>query len=451
MNTQVKVKLYDTFPLGADARCHISSDSRVTQLNNNMIVVGGSGSGKTESVLKPMINAMRHTNPVAVFTKLSALDASRQILESHGYRVDVLDLDRPQRGTLAYDPLLMCRDMTDVRDLAHCIGYANYNANGSTKASDPFWPESCAGIANVILRYVYGGHYYRGRSMACALELFDRVSTSSDSNIDIYISDNEPWLKRRGGQKLTDEEKEEQQKAKLDSEGKISIYDELKRLKQIDPADYATWRTVGDSATPQTAASIESTLRAAVNNMFSDSIRDSLKGERLLDFKDLLQEKTALLVYVSPVSTAQHCYTSLFYHQLFAALFNLAEEQPGYVLPHPVQVLCDDFATGCRVPDFDKLISIFREKGIATTLLIQSESQLEAMYGAMPACTIVNNCDTYVYLGGIDRTTCRHMSERLSLPFAEVQSMPIGCEYFLRRGQRPIKTRRYTCAETLHH
>ena len=114
-----------------------------------------------------------------------------------------------------------------------------------------------------------------------------------------------------------------------------------------------------------------------------------------------------------------------------------------------VQVICDDFATGCKVPEFQELISIFREKRIGVTLLIQSESQLAAMYGAKNAITIINNCDTYVYLGGMDLKTSENISKRLNIPLHEVLNMPIGREYVFRRGQEPIKTERYSLQESL--
>jgi type IV secretory pathway TraG/TraD family ATPase VirD4 len=129
---------------------------------------------------------------------------------------------------------------------------------------------------------------------------------------------------------------------------------------------------------------------------------------------------------------------------MFKTLFEKAEETENGKLPYPVQIICDDFATGCKVPNFQELISIFREKRIGVTLLIQSESQLDAMYERRNAITIVNNCDTYVYLGGMDLKTCESISKRIDIPCNEVLNMPIGKEYVFRRGQGPIITERYS-------
>ena len=76
-------------------------------------------------------------------------------------------------------------------------------------------------------------------------------------------------------------------------------------------------------------------------------------------------------------------------------------------------------------------------------LLLQSESQLERMYGIEDAITIIDNCDTYVYMGGMNLKTCRSISERLNVPLDEILYMPLGREVIFRRGQRPVVTQRY--------
>ena len=82
---------------------------------------------------------------------------------------------------------------------------------------------------------------------------------------------------------------------------------------------------------------------------------------------------------------------------MFRTLFEAAEENADNCLKVPVHIICDDFACGSTINDFEEYISIFRAAGISVTLLLQSESQLSGMYGPIAATTIVNNCDTYVY------------------------------------------------------
>ncbi|MBQ9199849.1 MAG: TraM recognition domain-containing protein [Lachnospiraceae bacterium] len=136
-------------------------------------------------------------------------------------------------------------------------------------------------------------------------------------------------------------------------------------------------------------------------------------------------------------------FVNMFYGQMFKQLFEYAESLPDGKFPNPVTVLADDFATGSRILNFPEYISIFREKQISVMLLIQSETQLERIYGYDDAVTIINNCDTYVYMGGMDLSTCRKISERLNAPLEDVLYMPIEQEVIFRRGQRPVVTQRY--------
>ena len=144
----------------------------------------------------------------------------------------------------------------------------------------------------------------------------------------------------------------------------------------------------------------------------------------------------------SPVNPALNCVINLFYGHAFKELFEFAEDRPDGKLPVPVHLLADDFATGCPVPLFDEYISIFREKQISVTLLIQSESQLQALYGDR-AVTIINNCDSYVFMGSMDLQTARNISLRADLPLEEVLYMPVGRQILFRRGQKPVFTERY--------
>ena len=124
-------------------------------------------------------------------------------------------------------------------------------------------------------------------------------------------------------------------------------------------------------------------------------------------------------------------------------MFEIGEQNEDGRLERPVHVLCDDFACGAKIVNFAEYISVFREKGISVMMMLQSESQLKSIYGEDDAKTIINNADTYIYLGGIDLDTAKSVSQRLNKPLEDVLSMPIGREYIFRRGQKPIVTERY--------
>ncbi len=149
----------------------------------------------------------------------------------------------------------------------------------------------------------------------------------------------------------------------------------------------------------------------------------------------------------SAVNPSLNAFAGLFYSHAVKELFEYAEAREDGMLLIPVHLLCDDFAVGAQIPNFAQYISIFREKRISVSILLQSESQLKAMYGEDDATTIINNCDHYIYMGGMDLITCRNIAERMNLPLSEVLYMPIGTEYLFRRGSKPIITERWHITE----
>lgn len=404
---------YDTFILGEDSRCHVSTDCYETQLSNNIMVVGGTGSGKTRSVMMAILLHLKRSNAIGIFTKWGMLTSIRRLLQKRGYKVHVLNLSEPDKSDYSFDPLVYCKTDEDIRDLAQAIIYSAPQG-GSSK--DPYWDTSAANLLEIVLWTVK--HYAApGRAtMATALCLLERL---------IWNDDRLEW-------KEMDEEEM----------GKYPAHYILDKLCADDPVKQAVWRNYVMLA-DQTGACVTSSLQTPLNAVFPAAVRRCISGAEQFDFSKLTDEKSVLFVYVSPVNIANHRYAALFYNQVFKSLFEIAEARKDRVLPYPVHVLCDDFATGGKIPNFEKHISIFREKRIAVTMLLQSETQLSSIYGKMEAKTIINNCDTYVFLGGMDDETIESIAKKTDVPASEVRNMPIGTEYFIRRGQKAIRTNRY--------
>ena len=167
------------------------------------------------------------------------------------------------------------------------------------------------------------------------------------------------------------------------------------------------------------------------------------KKDKRISFKNLGNRKTALFITVSPMNKALLNYINILYADMFRDLFETAEATDDSRLNIHVHIICDDFACSGKIEGFEDYISIFRAAGISVTLLLQSESQLISMYGESAAITIINNCDTYVYMGGMDIRTCHNISERLNKPVNKVLSMPLEQVVVFRRGNEPYVARRY--------
>ncbi|MCD8149052.1 MAG: type IV secretory system conjugative DNA transfer family protein [Clostridiales bacterium] len=383
-----------------------STDCNETGLNNNVFVCGGSGCGKTLSITEPRLLETKQSSLIVTVTKRRIVHKYKPVFEQRGYKVEDLNYVNPLESSVAYDPLQYVASYSDIRFLSESIVMANPRKEKSTGA-DPYWDEAAISLCCAEIAYVLMTD--ENATLADVLAFHDRISF---------------W----------------------DENGQIatSVDKKFDRLEDRDPTCYAVscWKSFHQLPI-RTAGCVFGALNTTIDTIFSPELREMIATKRQVDFEKLATEKTVLFVSTSAVNPALNCFINMFYAQAFKSLFEYAESRPAGWLPIPVHVLCDDFATGSRILNFPEYISIFREKRISVTLLVQSESQLESMYGPNDATTIINNCDTYLYMGGMDLKTGKSISERLNVPLDEVLYMPIGREYIFRRGQKPVATRRY--------
>ena len=193
----------------------------------------------------------------------------------------------------------------------------------------------------------------------------------------------------------------------------------------------------------RTSNCIRSIMISAVNSVMTKGIRQIMAKPEQLDLTDLVNRKTVLFILTSPVNPALHPFANLVLGAMFKELFEYAESLPGGRVPIPLTAICDDFATGGQIPEFQHHISIFREKGIAVMMLVQSLSQLESMYGQAASVTIQDNTDNIIYMGGNNLDTAGQMAQRINKPLDEVLSLPRGQIYLFRNGQKGLQLQRY--------
>ena len=385
--------------------CCYSSDSNETGLNNNVIVCGGSGSGKTMSIAEPRLIETKTSSLIATVSKRRIVNKYIPLFKKRGYEILDLNFVNPLESTCAYDPLEYVESYADITFLAKSIVKADQQKDHSI--ADPYWDEAATSLLSAEIAYT--------------------LMTKDNATFADVLKLHESIVLDEVGGML-----------------KTSLDTKFEYIASKNPTCFAVscWKSF-KTLPIKTASCVYGTLNTTIDTIFSPEIREMMATKKKVDFEQMATKKTILFVTTSAVNPALHSLVNMFYAQAFKQLFEYAESRLDGVLPIPVHVLCDDFATGSRILNFPELISIFREKRISVTLLIQSESQLEQMYGTSNATTIINNCDSYVYLGGMDLRTAQNISWRLNAPLDEVLYMPIGQEVLFRRGQRPVITRRY--------
>lgn len=385
--------------------CCYSSDSNETGLNNNVIVCGGSGSGKTMSIAEPRLIETKTSSLIATVSKRRIVNKYIPLFKKRGYEILDLNFVNPLESTCAYDPLEYVESYADITFLAKSIVKADQQKDHSI--ADPYWDEAATSLLSAEIAYT--------------------LMTKDNATFADVLKLHESIVLDEVGGML-----------------KTSLDAKFEYIASKNPTCFAVscWKSF-KTLPIKTASCVYGTLNTTIDTIFSPEIREMMATKKKVDFEQMATKKTILFVTTSAVNPALHSLVNMFYAQAFKQLFEYAESRLDGVLPIPVHVLCDDFATGSRILNFPELISIFREKRISVTLLIQSESQLEQMYGTSNATTIINNCDSYVYLGGMDLRTAQNISWRLNAPLDEVLYMPIGQEVLFRRGQRPVITRRY--------
>lgn len=391
-------------------------DCGLTGLNNNVVVVGGTGSGKTKSIVEPQLLYTNDTSLVVVVSKRAVVERYSKVFKERGYKVLDLNMANPKESQIGYDPLANVGTTKDIVNLARAIVFSSCNKENAKV--DPYWTESAASLLSAIIGLVVQGKEYEPEYMTWK----KGENPTFNDVLKLY----------------------HRMKFKGDNTSRSTLDRFFEEAEFCERGNFATacWRTVCDVAA-KTVSCIVSTANTAVDKVFTKDIQNLIALPQRVDFEELATKKTVLFVTVSPMDIGVQTFINLFYADLFHQLFQVAQKSPNEELLIPVHIIADDFACAGVIPDFDKHISIFRAARISVSLLLQSESQLSYMYGGGQATTIINNCDTYVYMGGMDLETCKNISLRLNVPLDEVLYMPIEQVVILQRGKKPVVTKRY--------
>nr|MCR4618499.1 type IV secretory system conjugative DNA transfer family protein [Lachnospiraceae bacterium] len=381
-----------------------------TGRNLNEIIVGGTGSGKSFSNAYSRLLHTYNSSVMVTFTKKRIRDIFAKMFEDRGYEVINLNLINPEESDIGYDPF---DHIHNERDVINFVGQLLGGERSKTRTGDPdpYWNESAKSVigAEIELERLTAIDKNRPASFVNVIAMHRSLKVDKDSKT---ITTNLDYLFERAQKKFPGNQASEM------------------------------WKTVQGLA-QTTASCIFSIANNALDKIFDENVINIMEREKRISFKEMGSKKTALFILTSPVNKSLQNFVNLIYADMFKELFETAEKNESGKLDIPVHIICDDFACGSKIENFPDYISIFRAAGISVTLLLQSETQLESMYGNAEATTIINNCDTYVYMGGMDIETCRHISYRINKPLNKVMSMPLEQVVVFRRGEEPFISRRY--------
>ncbi len=388
----------------------VSVDPNVTGLNLNEIVVGPTGCGKTYSNAFPRLIHTTQSSVVVPISKKALKEKFSKMFENRGYEVIDLDYAHPENCEVGYDPMDYIHSDEDVIQTAKNLVGIEHSRKRSGEI-DPYWNDAATSVlaSEIALIRLFAKEEGRKPSFADVITLHHGMKVVSDGDC---------------------------LKSSLDV-----LYEEAERRCPGNQAS-ELWKTVSVNA-PRTANCILSIVNNALDKIFTTNVIEMIKKEEKVSFRALGEKKIALFITTSPMNLSLQNLVNLMYADMFRELFELAESRESSRLEVPVHIICDDFACSGKIKDFENYISIFRAAGISTTLLLQSESQLSEMYGEGGATTIINNCDTYVYMGGMDTKTCTNISKKMNKPVHTVMNLPLEQVIVFRRGSAPVMARRY--------
>ena len=341
--------------------------------NKNVLVIGGSGSGKTRFYVKPNLMQM-HSSYCVTDPKGTIVIECGKMLEDNGYEIKILNTINFKKS-MKYNPFAYIKSEKDILKLVQTI-IANTKGEGE-KAGEDFWVKAEKLYYTALIGYIYYEAPKEEKNFATLLEMIDASEVREDD------------------------------------ENYMNPVDRLfEALEKKNPSHFAVKQYKKYKlAAGKTAKSILISCGARLAPFDIEELRELTKEDEL-DLDTLGDRKTALFVIISDTDDTFNFVVSIMYSQLFNLLCDKADDKYGGRLPIHVRFLLDEFANIGLIPKFEKLIATIRSREISASIILQAQSQLKAIYKDN-ADTIVGNCDSTLFLGGKEKTTLKELSETL--------------------------------------
>ena len=464
-----------------------SMDCFSTQRNNNVLIVGASGTGKTRSIVTP--NILQATGSYVIsdpkgnlYTKYAGY------LRKKGYDVKKIDFIHPEKSE-TYNFFRYIHSERDIIKAAHMLVYGNNN--DQPRGNDPFWDQATELYLSALISYLYEFRPESEQNLASIGKLIKATEINENSAAEKGPMDRiMEAVKRRnpdsfcvkqydkfrvaagktlksilistsallaaidtpeveimmGGKAKEPEEKIEVDLTKFQYD--IEFDYKAEEMDEMEPEE-------GSEDEPDDISKI---LNEIKNDYEKEKAKEMIEEQRILeesmfnfvntdidsiDLGGIGNKKTAVFVIVSDNDRSMDMLANLFFTQAMNELCLYADYKcENSRLPIPVRFILDDFATNVIIGDFPRIISSVRSRGISLMLCIQAEAQLEHAYGN-DGRTIIGNCDNYVYMGGNDIETAYNVARRADVAEHRVLNMPVGVNWIFRRGEEPVMSRNF--------
>ena len=343
--------------------------------NKNVIVIGGSGSGKTRFYVKPQLMQMTpNVSYVCTDPKGTIIVECGTMLKNGGYTIKALNTINFKKS-MRYNPFHYIRSEKDILKLVNTI-IANTKGEGE-KSGEDFWVKAERLLYCALIGYIYYEAPEEEQNFATLLEFINASEARED-----------------------------------DEEFKNAVDELFEELEQEEPEHFAVRQYKKYKlAAGKTAKSILISCGARLAPFDIKELRD-LMSEDEMELDKLGTQKTALFVIISDTDDTFNFVVAIMYSQLFNLLCDTADDEFGGRLPYHVRLLLDEFSNIGQIPKFDKLIATIRSREISASIILQSQSQLKTIYKDA-AETILGNCDTMLFLGGKESSTLKEISETL--------------------------------------
>ncbi|HCR4117016.1 VirD4-like conjugal transfer protein, CD1115 family [Enterococcus faecalis] len=341
--------------------------------NKNVLVIGGSGSGKTRFFVKPNLMQM-HSSYVVTDPKGTLVLECGKMLERNGYEIKILNTINFKKS-MRYNPFAYLKSEKDILKLVQTI-IANTKGEGE-KSTEDFWVKAEKLYYTALIGYIFYEAPKEEQNFTTLLAMIDASEVREE-----------------------------------DENFKNAVDYMFEALEKEKPNHFAVKQYKKYKlAAGKTAKSILISCGARLAPFDIEELSDLMKEDEL-ELDTLGEKKTALFVIISDTDDTFNFVVSIMYSQLFNLLCDKADDEYGGRLPVHVRCLLDEFANIGLIPKFEKLIATIRSREISACIILQAQSQLKSIYKDN-ADTIVGNCDSTLFLGGKERTTLKELSESL--------------------------------------